>query len=119
MADVGRKAIIQVESFTRELLERKLQPQRARELAHLLATGAWTHDHPLRARQLLSFGLPVTIGVSEEERRLISLYPQPRGREPSVEYDRGGAERPGLPSRREIPRPAGAGSNGSRSALFR
>jgi ClpP class serine protease len=119
MADVGRKAIIQVESFTRELLERKLQPQRARELAHLLATGAWTHDHPLRAKQLLSFGLPVTIGVSEEERQLISLYPQPRGREPSVEYDRGGAERPGLPPRREIPRPAGAGSNGSRNALFR
>jgi ClpP class serine protease len=117
LADVGRKAIIQVESFARELLERALPPLRAAELAHLLATGTWTHDHPLRAKELRGFGLPVTIGVPTEEHELIRLYPQPRGREPSVEYDPGTAERPGLPPGRQVPRPAHAQRDGSRSAL--
>ena len=53
MADVGRKAIAQVEGFTERLLERHMTPERARDVAHLLATGVWTHDHPLLARDLL------------------------------------------------------------------
>jgi ClpP class serine protease len=99
LADVSRKAIAQVESFTRRLLERTVEPERAKELAHALATGAWTHDHPLQARDLQALGLPVHVGVGDEERALITLYPQPRGRVPAVEYE------PGFPSRREIPRP--------------
>jgi ClpP class serine protease len=118
LADVGRKAIIQVERFARELLERKVEQQRAGEVAHLLATGTWTHDHPLRAKELRAFGLPVRIGVPPEERELIALYPQPRGREPSVEYEQGATERPGMPSRREMPRPTRAARNG-RSTVFR
>jgi hypothetical protein len=30
--------------------------------------------------------LPVKVGVPSEERALMELYPQPRGREPAVEY---------------------------------
>jgi ClpP class serine protease len=86
LADVGRKAIVQVEAVVTELLERHLPPEKATELAHLLATGTWTHDHPLMAQELEQLGLPVKVGVPEEERSLLSLYPQPRGREQSVEY---------------------------------
>jgi ClpP class serine protease len=117
LADVGRKAILQVESFVRELLERRLDPAQAREVAHLLSTGVWTHDHPLRAKELKSYGLPITIGVPPEERDLINLYPQPRGREPAVEYAPGVPERPGAP--RRAPAPASRDGRSSRTAILR
>lgn len=104
LADVAQKALVQVEHFTRGLLERHMAPDQARELARLLATGTWTHDHPLQARELQALGLPVRIGVPEEERALMQLYPQPRGRQPAVEYVPGPPERPTLPARRELPR---------------
>jgi ClpP class serine protease len=86
LADVGRKAIVQVESFTRGLLERHMEPQRARDVARLLATGVYTHDHPLGPADLGGLGIPVRVGAPEEERELMTLYPQPRGRTPAVEY---------------------------------
>jgi ClpP class serine protease len=86
LADVGRKAIFQVDHFVGTLLERTMPPEQARETAHLLSTGVWTHDHPLQASDLTALGLPVRIGVPEEERELLTLYPQPRGRPPTVEY---------------------------------
>jgi ClpP class serine protease len=106
LADVGRKALVQVEHFTRELLERRMAAKPARDLARLLSTGTWTHDHPLQARDVQALGLPVRLGVPPEERELMQLYPQPRGREPSVEYAPGPAERPGLPSPRRDQRRA-------------
>lgn len=112
LADVSRKALSQVESFTRELLARHMAPERARDVARLLATGVWTHDHPLLARELQALGLPVRLGVPEDERELMRLYPQPRGREPAVEYVPGPPGRPGFPARRggKAP-PAGTGKN--------
>jgi ClpP class serine protease len=105
MADVGRKAIAQVEGFTRRLLESHMEPQPAARTAHLLATGVWTHDHPLQVRELQALGLPVAVGVPELERTLMELYPQPRGRTPAVEYSPG-PPAPTFPARREIPRGA-------------
>ena len=87
-----------------ELLEAHTEPQRARDLARLLSQGTWTHDHPLMARDLELLGLPVRIGVPEEERALMDLYPQPRGREAAVEYVPGRPLPPGLPPGREVPR---------------
>ena len=101
LADCRRKALAQVEYFTRSLLERQLPPERARELAHLLSTGTWTHDHALMPRELQALGLPVRLGIPREERELMELYPQPRGREPAVEYVPGPAERPSLPPSRQ------------------
>jgi ClpP class serine protease len=110
LADIARKAIAQVEAFTRRLLERQMEAARAAETARLLATGVWTHDHPLQAADLRALGLPVSVGVGEEERELMTLYPQPRGRVPAVEYVPGAPapERPGFPRRRELPRSAGS-----------
>jgi ClpP class serine protease len=105
MADVGRKAIAQVEGFTLRLLERHMDPEAARRAAEAMATGVWTHDHPLQVRELQALGLPVAVGVPELERSLMELYPQPRGRTPAVEYSPGPPS-PTFPARREIPRGA-------------
>ncbi|HEX8854125.1 MAG TPA: hypothetical protein VF752_00880, partial [Thermoleophilaceae bacterium] len=99
MADVARKALEQVEVFTTSLLERNLEPKRARETARILATGTWTHDHPLLAPDLMALGLPVEVGIRDEERELMTLYPQPRGRTPAVEYSPGPPS-PTFPQRR-------------------
>jgi ClpP class serine protease len=104
MADIGRKALHQVRVFAAQLLEQYMPPDQAREVARILSTGLWTHDHPLMPSDLQGLRLPVKVGVPEEERQLIRLYPQPRGR-PSVEYFPGRPEPPGLPPGRETPRP--------------
>ena len=115
LADIGRKAIRQVEELTARLLEQHVDRERARELAQMLATGVWTHDHPLLARDVQEFGLPVRVGVPDEERALMDLYPQPRGRQAAVEYFPGRPAPPGLPPGREMPRPKRAPA-GSRPA---
>lgn len=101
---MGRKAVRQVEVLVKQLLEGRVEPARARDLAHLLASGVWTHDHPLMASDLELLGLPVRVGVPAEERALMQLYPQPRGREAAVEYVPGRPFAPGLLPGRETPR---------------
>jgi ClpP class serine protease len=86
LADVGRKAQHQVELFVERLLDRHLKPDRAREIAHLLTEGRWTHDFPIDAGLAQSLDLPVSTDLVNEVRGLMQLYPQPRGRRPSVEY---------------------------------
>jgi hypothetical protein len=59
------------------------------------------------ASDLAALGLPIKVGVGAEERELMSLYPQPKGREASVEYFPGSpGPPPGLPPGRERPRSA-------------
>src|SRR5919107_5830047 len=86
LADVGRKALWQVEHFVQELLERHSKPAQAKEVARILSTGTWTHDHPLLREDLQALGLPVKVDVPRGVRELMRLYPQPRGRQASVEY---------------------------------
>jgi ClpP class serine protease len=101
MADVGRKAIAQVEGFTTRLLERHMAADRARAVAHALGSGIWTHDHPLLPGDLRALGLPVGDRVPPEERALMTLYPQPTNRTPAVEYVPG--PRAPVPARRDWP----------------
>jgi ClpP class serine protease len=103
MADVGRKALRQVEVVVTHLLGERMPEPRARELAHLLSSGVWTHDHPLMAAELEQLGLPVKFGVPDEERMLMNLYPQPRGRQDSVEAFPEAPMVPGLPPGRDKP----------------
>ncbi|HZC68811.1 MAG TPA: ATP-dependent Clp protease proteolytic subunit, partial [Nitrospirales bacterium] len=51
MADVGRKAIQQVEAAATGLLRNHMEEKAARELAAKLATGTWTHDYPISAEE--------------------------------------------------------------------
>jgi ClpP class serine protease len=105
LGDIGRKALHQVEAFAARLLEQHMEPAKARDVARILSSGRWTHDHPLLPEDLEPLGLPITVGVPPEERALMELYPQPRGRQSAVEYFPGRPAPPGLPPGRELPKP--------------
>jgi hypothetical protein len=51
------------------------------------------------AGELEQLGLPVKFGVQAEERTMMNLYPQPRGRQDSVETSPEAPIVPGLPPR--------------------
>jgi ClpP class serine protease len=85
-ADQAEKAIVQLRESVHELLADKLSPEKAEELSRLLSEGTWTHDHPITFERAKSFGLPVRIDMPEEILNLMSLYPQPVRRQPTVEY---------------------------------
>lgn len=82
----------------------------AAKLAETLSEGRWTHDFPIDFELARSLGLAVSTDLPDEVRKLMSLYPQPRGRRPSVEYipaPDGPPERPArpdpAPARRRAP----------------
>jgi ClpP class serine protease len=86
LADVGRKAQSQVREFVARLLARRLPVDRAESVAAILTDGRWTHDFPIDVSLARSLQLPVTTDLPHEVRQLMALYPQPRGRRPTVEY---------------------------------
>lgn len=87
LADLARKARRQVHELVYELLTGNGIPQdRAQELATILSEGRWTHDFPITAELATELGLSVSTDLPEEVREMLALYPQPRGRRPSVEY---------------------------------
>ena len=86
MADVGRKAIQQVEAAVRELLGGTLPDDQAAEVAHRLATGTWTHDYPITPDAARELGLKVRTDIPESILELMALYPQPQRQQQSVEY---------------------------------
>ena len=97
LADVSRKAIMQVRRTVQDLLCERMSVEEAGTLADKLATGTWTHDYPITAEEAKSLGLPVSTEVPEEVYQFMSLFPQPTRTRPSVEYvplpyrtDRGG-----------------------------
>ena len=104
LADMSRKALRQVEQTVRELLHEPLPEERAKELAHTLASGTWTHDYPIGVAEARALGLPVSTDMPTEVYDLMQLFPQTAQRRPSVEYiplPYGPRERG--PQRREAP----------------
>lgn len=77
MADVGRKAIIQLKQSASDILTRRLPAEKANALAEKLATGTWTHDYPLFAAIAKELGLPVNTDIPNGVLDLMKLYPQP------------------------------------------
>jgi ClpP class serine protease len=86
LADVAEKALVQLRESARELLTRSQTSEKAKELADLLATGTWTHDFPITLEVARRLGLKVSSDMPAEILQLMSLYPQPVRRQPSVEY---------------------------------
>src|SRR5258708_6183659 len=86
LAAQAEKAIAQVRGSVRELLADKCPADKAEELARLLSQGTWTHDHPITFERAQGFGLPVRSNIPAEFLDLMSLYPQPVRRQPTVEY---------------------------------
>lgn len=101
LADQAEKAISQVRSSVREILEGRMAPEKADELARLLSEGTWTHDYPITFEEARRLGLPVVSEMPESVLRLMALFPQPVRQGPGVEY---------VPvPRRPLPRPATPG----------
>jgi len=86
LADVGRKAIEQIRSQVKSLLDGKYVPEKAEALTRILTEGRWTHDYPITYEEAVNLGLHVTKGIPAELYQLMSLYPQPIKHQPSVEY---------------------------------
>ncbi|HID10759.1 MAG TPA: hypothetical protein EYP17_05610, partial [Candidatus Latescibacteria bacterium] len=86
LADVGRKAIEQVRKCVQKILEPKMGAEKADRIAQALTEGRWTHDHPITYEEAKELGLPVSDRMPPEIYHLMSLYPQPVRRTPSVEY---------------------------------
>lgn len=95
LADVAQKAIAQIQVFVRELLQGRMEPEKAEEVTKSLTEGRWTHDYPILCAQAKELGLPVSSDLPGEVYALMDLYPQPAQRRPSVQYIP-------LPYRREI-----------------
>ncbi len=86
MADQAEKAIQQVRDSVRELLADKFTPEKADELATMLTEGRWTHDHAITYEDATGFGFRISDQIPEEFMTLMTLYPQPVKRQPTVEY---------------------------------
>jgi ClpP class serine protease len=86
LADQAEKAVAEVRHSIAELLEKKLPPEKAAELARLLSEGTWTHDFPITFEAAQALGLPVSAEMPEDILELMSLFPQPTRQLPAVEY---------------------------------
>ncbi len=83
---MGAKAIKQVEETVYELLVLHYPEEAAQRLAKLLSVGTWTHDYPITFEKAKELGLNVNSNIPPEFLQLMRLYPQPKRRQPSVEY---------------------------------
>ena len=86
LADIARKALVQVQLLVRDLLLEHMTPEKAESLAVSLSTGTWTHDYAITAEEAKRLGLPVTTEMPRDVYELMRLYPQPTRTRPSVEY---------------------------------
>ncbi len=84
-ADVGRKALAQVEGTVKRLLDGR-EPEVIETVLAELARGATTHDHPFRADEIAKMGLDVSTDFPVALHQLMALHPQPTGRRASVQY---------------------------------
>jgi ClpP class serine protease len=86
LADVSRKAMVQLRHTVEELLADKMSPEAAAALATRLATGTWTHDYGITFEGAKALGLPVSAEVPNEVYEFMNLFPQPTRMRQSVEY---------------------------------
>ncbi len=87
MADLARKAIVQVKNAVKKILtNRGVAETKAEKIADTLSTGKWTHDYPIRVEEARELGLTISTELPEEIHTLMELYPQPGNRRPSVQY---------------------------------
>ena len=86
LADIAEKAVVQLREIIKELLTRSVSPEEDSKLAELLSAGTWTHDYAITFAEASRLGLKVRSDMPPEVLELLSLYPQPVRRQPSVEY---------------------------------
>lgn len=86
LADVAQKAVKQITSLVEELLRGQVPEEKAQEIAAFLASGRFTHDYPIDADLVRSFGIPISTEVPDPIYKLIDLYQEEGFGRPSVNY---------------------------------
>ena len=86
LADVSRKALVQVVRTVQELLAERMSSEAAATLAGKLATGTWTHDYGITAEEGKALGLPVSTDMPAPIYEFMNLFPQPTRTQQAVEY---------------------------------
>jgi ClpP class serine protease len=86
MADISKKAIVQVKQTIQNIACCRYNKEEAAGLAEKLASGQWTHDYPISFEEAKELGLKVSDKMPEDIYKLMNLYPQARTRRPSVEF---------------------------------
>ena len=86
LADLARKAQVQIKEFVLSVLLDDFPADRANDLADKLSSGQWTHDFPLTVEKLTELGLPINTDLPREVYELMDLYPQVGRQRPSVQY---------------------------------
>lgn len=59
LADLARKAPVQIQECVRDLIGDRLPPEKSKDLMASLTEGRWTHDYPIAFDKAKSLGLPV------------------------------------------------------------
>jgi ClpP class serine protease len=86
LGDIAQKAMAQMEECVFFILSDNMEEAKAREIAKKLTSGVWTHDYPITCEKARELGLPISCEMPVEILKLMELFPQPRGRRPSVQY---------------------------------
>jgi ClpP class serine protease len=86
LADIARKAMVQLRDCVRAVLVDRLGAEKAEALASVFTRGEWTHDHPLDVESLQRIGLPINVEMPHEIADYMRLFPQPQTGRPSVQY---------------------------------
>jgi ClpP class serine protease len=86
LADVAQKAMNQMRSFVKKILDSKLDEKTAEKIVVTLTEGRWTHDYPITFEEAKELGLSVSLEMPDEIYQLMSLFPQAMQQRPSVQY---------------------------------
>jgi ClpP class serine protease len=100
LADVARKAQVQVRNLVGDLLRDSGQVPRERveEVATTLTDGRWTHDFPITVKLARELGLNISTDMPLKVYGIMSLYPQSGSKRPSVLYLEPGASPKNAPA---------------------
>ncbi len=92
-ADVARKAIAQLRETVERILPRAMNDAAKHRLVDALTSGKWTHDYPILAEDAAAVGIPVSTAMPEAILDLMTMYPQAKRLQRSVEFSPGPRER--------------------------
>ena len=92
-ADIARKAITQLQETVEKILPQSMAQSDKARLVEALTSGKWTHDYPILAEDATAIGVQVSTAMPETILDLMTMYPQPKRLQPTVEFSPGPRER--------------------------
>lgn len=112
LADQAEKAIRQLEGLVAEVMAGSYDEETVTRLSRLLTQGSWTHDYPITFEEAARLGLHVRDEMPPEMLELMTYFPQPVRRVPTVEV----GDQPLRRSRKSPGAPPGAGGGSNPAA---